>query len=146
MKPGGIWDRVATAIVIADAIWHIWTFLSTSLCAQTLTNDSLERKQRQVQSSEKSLEIMKSHEKEFHPIGSYTSSSPYDFSTKSDSSYGPYGELKSTGLPVHYPWSVTTYQGRYGIQTLFNGVPFETYTYPGAPLPRPREREARKAR
>jgi hypothetical protein len=38
---------------------------------------------------------------------------------------GPYGALTLTpAKPLAEPWSVTTYYGRHGVQTYFNGSPF----------------------
>ena len=38
---------------------------------------------------------------------------------------GPYGTLTLTpAKPLAEPWSVTTYYGRHGVQTYFNGRPF----------------------
>ena len=41
---------------------------------------------------------------------------------------GPYGNLTLTpAKPFAEPWSVTTYYGRYGVQTYFNGRPFPVH-------------------
>lgn len=50
---------------------------------------------------------------------------PISFSGGARTTDGPYGTLTLTpAKPLAEPWSVTTYYGRHGVQTYFNGRPF----------------------